>query len=520
MIPNVSKSLSWLEERPNILHGLRRGIERETLRVTPEGRLANSPHPDSLGKSLTHPWITTDFSESLLEFITPVDDNIGHVLAFLRDLHRYTVRHLNHELMWPLSIPCFIEHQDNIKIAQYGISNIGRFKTLYREGLKNRYGALMQVISGIHYNFSLPIKFWEAFIGVKDPESGKEKISSGYFRLIRNYYRFGWVIPYLFGSSPAISGSFLPKNDRNLSFEKTVKGTYYLPYATSLRMSSFGYSNKFQKDLKIIFNDLSTYVTFLKKAIKQPSAEFKKLGLYNKDGKYLQINSNILQIENELYAPIRPKQKVIGDESLSDALLKKGIEYIEVRSLDINLFTAIGIDETQIHFLDLFLIWCALAEDVSTMDEKELNCCRINWNRVILEGRKPAQIIGIDCGKSMRSLKELGQILFDDLIRVADVLDVSGNSRYHEVCSQLISMFDNPDLTYSGQILPKMIDQNINKFGLELAKFYYQQLNNESYEVITDIEFSNVRKASICKQLEIEEKDKISFDKYLKKYTG
>lgn len=519
MIPNVSKALSWLEARPNILRGLRRGIERETLRITPAGELAKSLHPDSLGKALTHPWITTDFAEAMLEFITPVDNNIEHVLAFLRDLHRYTARHLDHELMWPLSMPCFIERQDNIKLAQYGVSNIGRFKTLYREGLKNRYGALMQTIAGIHYNFSLPIEFWQALVDVKDAESGKDKISAGYFRLIRNYYRFGWVIPYLFGASPAICGSFLHGKARHLPFEKTAKGTYYLPYATSLRMSDLGYTNKFQSDLKITFNDLSTYVAGLKLAIKQTSPEFTKLGLYNKDGKHLQLNTNILQIENELYAPIRPKRVLIGDESPSDALLKRGIEYIEVRALDINPFTAIGIDEAQIHFLDLFLIWCVLA-DAPMMDEKELNCCRTNWNRVILEGRKPGQMIGVGCGESMRPLKEVGQILFDDLIRVADVLDVSGNTRYREICSQLIAMFENPELTYSGQILSPMIEQSISQYGLQLAKSYYQQLSNEPYEVITATEFTNARNASIRKQLAIEQADKISFERYLQKHAG
>ncbi|MFV9997455.1 MAG: glutamate--cysteine ligase [Arsenophonus endosymbiont of Dermacentor nuttalli] len=515
MIPNVSKALSWLEARPNVVHGLCRGIERETLRITPTGGLAKSPHPESLGKALTHPWITTDFAEALLEFITPVNNDIEHVLAFLRDLHRYTARHLDHELMWPLSMPCFMEHQDKIKLAQYGVSNVGRFKTLYREGLKNRYGALMQTITGIHYNFSLPVEFWQALVGIKDAESGKEKISDGYFRLIRNYYRFGWVIPYLFGASPAICGSFLQGKAKHLPFEKTVKGTYYLPYATSLRMSDLGYTNKSQSELKITFNDLTTYVASLKQAIHKPSPEFTKLGLYNKYGKYLQLNTNILQIENELYTPIRPKRVLIGDESPSDALLKRGIEYIEVRALDINPFTAIGIDEAQIHFLDLLLIWCVLA-DAPMMDEKELHYCRTNWNRVILEGRKPGQLIGAGCGESMRPLKEVGQILFDDLIRVADVLDFGGNTRYREICSQLITMFENPALTYSGQILSPIIEQGISQYGLQLANTYYQELSNEPYEMITDTDFVNARNESIRQQLAMEQADKISFDSYLR----
>ncbi|MFP3014117.1 MAG: glutamate--cysteine ligase [Arsenophonus sp.] len=518
MIPSISKTISWLEANPNVLDGIRRGIERETLRITSVGGLSESPHPDGLGKALTHPWITTDFAEALLEFITPVDNNINHILSFLRDLHRYTARNLvNNELMWPLSMPCFIKIEDNIKLAKYGISNIGRFKTLYRKGLKNRYGALMQIIAGIHYNFSLPIKFWQALVNVKNAKSDKNKISDGYFRLIRNYYRFGWVIPYLFGSSPAICSSFVHESVKKFPFEKTNKGTYYLPYATSLRMSDFGYSNKFHTNLKVTFNDLATYVSDIKIAIKKPSPEFTKLGIYNKDGEHLQLNCNILQTENELYTPIRPKRKLIGNESQCDAILKRGIEYIEVRALDINMFTAIGINEEQIHFLDLFLIWCALA-DAPSMDEKELNYYRMNWNKVILEGRKPGQIIGIGFGKSMKPLKEIGHALFDDLIKVANILDIDGNTRYKEICYKSIEMFENPDLTYSGQILSKMIEQSIDQFGLQLAKKYYQELRSEPYEVIASSEFDNVRKASIYKQLSIEKSDKISFKSYLKSH--
>ena len=162
MIPDVSQALSWLEKHPQALQGIQRGLERETLRVNADGSLATTGHPEALGATLTHKWITTDFAEALLEFITPVDGDIDHMLTLLRDVHRYTARQLGDERMWPLSMPCYIAPGQDIELAQYGTSNIGRLKTLYREGLKNRYGALMQTISGVHYNFSLPMAFWEA----------------------------------------------------------------------------------------------------------------------------------------------------------------------------------------------------------------------------------------------------------------------------------------------------------------------------------------------------------------------
>ena len=378
MIPDVSQALAWLEKHPQALKGIQRGLERETLRVNADGTLATTGHPEALGSALTHKWITTDFAEALLEFITPVDGDIEHMLTFMRDLHRYTARNMGDERMWPLSMPCYIAEGQDIELAQYGTSNTGRFKTLYREGLKNRYGALMQTISGVHYNFSLPMAFWQAKCGDISGADAKEKISAGYFRVIRNYYRFGWVIPYLFGASPAICSSFLQGKPTSLPFEKTECGMYYLPYATSLRLSDLGYTNKSQSNLGITFNDLYEYVAGLNQAIKTPSEEYAKIGI-EKDGKRLQINSNVLQIENELYAPIRPKRVTRSGESPSDALLRGGIEYIEVRSLDINPFSPIGVDEQQVRFLDLFMVWCALA-DAPEMSSSELACTRVNWN--------------------------------------------------------------------------------------------------------------------------------------------
>lgn len=518
MIPDVSKALSWLEAHPNVLCGIHRGIERETLRVTPDGHLALTGHPIELGKSLTHKWITTDFAESLLEFITPVDNSISHTLRFLRDLHRYTARHLNNERMWPMSMPCFIEGEEDITLAQYGTSNVGRFKTAYREGLKNRYGALMQTISGVHYNFSLPIEFWQAWANIKDEESGKEAISDGYLRLIRNYYRFGWIIPFFFGASPALCGSFLQGRETNLPFESTPKGAKYLPYATSLRLSDLGYTNKSQSDLNITFNHLETYVNGLKKAIHKPSDEFAQLGI-KKNNDYIQLNTNVLQIENELYAPIRPKRVVNGDESPSDALLRGGIEYIEVRSLDINPFTAIGVDETQIRFLDLFLIWCVLA-DAPEMSASELACCRSNWNNVILEGRKPGQVIGMGCGDVKEPLAQVGKALFADLQRVAKVLDCCSETKYLEVCLNLEQMFDNPELTFSGRLLEQIKAQGIGHYGLSLAEQYYQELINSPYETLTENEFDHERISSIKRQADLENSDTISFDEYVKIHAG
>lgn len=519
MTPDVSQALSWLEANPEVLQGIRRGVERETLRITADGHLAETTHAASLGAALTHRWITTDFAEAMLEFITPVDTDIDHLLIFLRDLHRYTARKLGDENMWPLSMPCFIKAQQNIKPATYGSSNIGRFKALYREGLKNRYGALMQTISGVHYNFSLPLIFWQKRVGIADEKSGKEEISAGYFRLIRNYHRFGWVIPYLFGASPAICPSFLEGRETSLAF-KYQNGLCYLPYATSLRLSDLGYNNKSQSNLVVLYNDLVSYVEGLKCAISTPSATFAALEL-QKNTDYLQLNTNVLQIENELYAPIRPKRVTRTGESPSDALLHSGIEYIEVRSLDINPFSPIGVEAVQIRFLDLFLIWCALV-DVPEMSADELLGTRKNWNRVILEGRKPEQTVDMGCAVE-QPLNGVGKILFADLRRIARVLDGKDNQAYQQVCDELVAYFDNPDLTYSARILCKLQqkkqENRTSNPGLDLAKHYRKMLQNEPLQLLTEKQLSDEHHASLQRQHELEQEDELDFERYLLRYT-
>lgn len=515
VIPDVSKALSWLEAHPDALKGIGRGIERETLRVQPDGHLATTAHPESLGSALKHDWITTDFAETLLEFITPVDHSIDHMLAFLRDVHRHVARELGEERMWPFSMPCLIEDADKITLAQYGKSNIGRMKTLYRQGLKNRYGALMQTISGIHYNFSLPLSFWQAWADVKDYESGKETISAGYLRLIRNYYRFGWIIPYLFGASPAICSSFLQGRESALPFDTDNKGMLWLPYATSLRLSDLGYTNKSQSSLGITFNSLEGYVSALKKAIKTPSEDFVKMGTRDADGNWLQLNTNVLQIENELYAPIRPKRVTRSGEAPSDALQRGGIEYIEVRSMDINPFSPIGVDENQVRFLDLFLIWCTLA-DAPEMSSDELQCSRQNWNRVVLEGRKPDLKIAVGCGEAEYSLVEVGKTLFADLRRVAEALDSNqGTTEYQQVCDELVASFDDPELTYSARILKAMKETGVTGTGIALAEQYQQLLVNEPLDVLKPEDFARQAQASVAAQQQLEASDTLDFETYL-----
>lgn len=517
MIPNISNKISWLKNNPEIIKNINRGIERESLRINYNGNLSKNYHPESLGSPLTHKLITTDFSENLIEFITPKIKNINCMLTMLRDIHRHTTSKLNNELLWPMSMPCYIDKNKKILLSKYGNSHIGRIKSIYREGLKNRYGIAKQIISGIHYNFSFSINFWKEHVKINNKKYNKEYISNNYFKLIRNYYRFGWIITYLFGASPAICSSFLNNYSTKLPFIKTYKNTLYLPYATSLRLSNLGYKNKFiNNNFYIAFNSLKEYNLKLKYLTKTPCNTYKKIGL-KKNEKYLQLNNNILQNESELYTLIRPKRTINTNESLSDALLNKGVEYIEIRSLDINPFSPIGINEKQIRFIDIFLIWCLLIKSPK-FNKNEFKNINKNWNKIILEGKKPELLININNKK--KTIKKIGLYILKDLKKIAKIFDkLNNNYKYQKICNKIIKKIKNPNLTLSSYLLNKLLKYGINDFGLILAKKHNKKLNTESLEIINNKNFKYEKIKSNKLNENLENKNQSNFEKFIKNYN-
>jgi glutamate--cysteine ligase len=330
---------------PGIIQGGRKGVEKESLRVTPEGRIATTPHPRALGSALTNDNITTDFSEALIELVSPTFTTSWELLQYLLDLHQFVYRHLGDELLWATSMPCAVDTDEQIPIAQYGTSNVARMKTIYRKGLSLRYGRMMQAISGVHFNYSFPIPFWEAYAAMREShDHGQTFISSSYFDLLRNYRRFGWIVLYLFGVSPVVCKSFLRGNQENLP--ELSGGTLYEPYATSLRMSDLGYRNRNQAGLAVSVNSLDEYVRYLTRAILTPHPPYEALGVKVK-GEYEQLNANILQIENEYYSFIRPKRVARSGERPTKALQRAGVEYVEVRALDVSAFDPVGVNQNK-----------------------------------------------------------------------------------------------------------------------------------------------------------------------------
>ncbi|MBW3694127.1 glutamate--cysteine ligase [Vibrio sp. T187] len=509
--------LKQVANNPSTFSKLGRGVERETLRYTADGHLASSPHPKALGSALTNEWVTTDFAESLLEFITPVSNDVPTLLNQLADIHHFTQTKLDGEKLWPLSMPCFVGSEDAIQLAQYGDSNNGKMKTLYREGLKRRYGSLMQIISGVHFNFSFPESFWDSLFGEQDEASRSESKSDAYFGLIRNYYRFGWLIPYFFGASPALCSSFIQGRETKLPFEN-IDQTLFLPKATSLRLSDLGYTNSAQSSLRIGFNSLNQYLEGLNTAIRTPSQEFAEIGV-KVDGEYRQLNSNVLQIENELYAPIRPKRVAKNGEKPSEALARGGVEYIEVRSLDVNPFSSVGITEEQVRFLDLFLTWSVLT-DSEEMDNCELECWRDNWNKVIIEGRKEGLELQIGCNGERLTLQEWAKRVFKDLRLIAEMMDSElGGNAYQATCETLEAWIDNPELTISGQLLEKTKALGgLGKVGCELGKAYSKQHNEHQYKVYSEQLMEEEVSRSVKAQQGAETAESQDFDSFLSDY--
>lgn len=500
------------------LTGIRHGVERETLRINPDGGLAQSSHQKALGAALTHEYITTDFSESLLEFITPPETSVQKTMAQLKDVHKFTVANIGDERLWPMSMPCFIENQDAIPIANFGSSNIGKMKTLYRVGLKNRYGSMMQAISGVHFNFSLPEEFWQLWLDKTSGEkANKESISAGYFGLIRNYRRFCWLIPFLYGASPAICGSFIKGKESKLPFKKLGRGTYYMPYATSLRMSDLGYTNSAQSGLNICYNQVDTYIASLRDAINQPSSVYQKFA-GKKEGEYQQLNANVLQIENELYSPIRPKQPTQPLEKPSEALDKRGVSYIEVRALDVNPFSAIGIEENQFYFLDVFLLYC-VTHPSEMMDAQQYHETELNLAAVVDHGRDPEIMLTNE--QQSKGLSTWALQLFSEMQKVALVLDqANGTTRYSDALELEKQKVLDPSLTPSAKILQRLISQQSDNgsLGLALAEDYKKQLIESDYAFMNAEELAEHARISIEKQHVIEQQDNISFDDFLSGY--
>ncbi|MEO0442648.1 MAG: glutamate--cysteine ligase [Pseudomonadota bacterium] len=499
--------------------GIIRGLEKESLRVSPQGTLANSAHAETLGSALTHPHITTDYSEALLEFITSPSGNIEQLIRTLDELHRYTYQCISKEVLWVNSMPCMLSHDSKIPIAQYGSSNSGQMKSIYRIGLGHRYGRAMQTIAGIHFNFSVSDQFWR-FLKDQDKSilSLKDYKTHGYFRLIRNFRRYFWLLLYLFGAAPGVCHSFIQHRQHQLVPVGDDHYSLHTPYATSLRMGDLGYQSSAQESLVITYNCLQTYANTLCQAITKTHPGYASLGVKDKNDNYLQLNDSLLQIENEFYSVIRPKRTAASGQTALNALTSGGVEYIEVRCLDLNPYEPVGIGAGQIRFLDIFLLFC-LMEDSPESDEREHQHLQENQRRMVYRGRDP-ELMLYHFGQE-RPARQWGNALFQQFQVIANLLDTAeGGHHYQDALVNEKQKLSNERLTPSARILEDMREQGITFYRLAMNA----ALTNSDYfhSRALSAEKTAFYKAMAAKSLQdqaaIEAGDTISLEQFLTKY--
>ena len=503
----TSERLARLKTAGVYLPTLRRGIEKEALRSDLDGGLSQAMHPRTLGSPLTNPNITTDFSESQVELITQVHPSIIECLQELTEIQTFVSDSLEEELLWPFSMPCNIKGDNSIPIAQYGSTNLAKAKTIYRRGLSNRYGSEMQTISGIHYNFSLSDVCWEA-LGYFDQESRNR----GYFDLIRNFRRWSWLLVYLFGASPTIPKQLVPTS-KAATLIFLDDESLYMPHATSLRMGPMGYQSTAQNNLAISYNSLEDYLEGMTIALSQIHYKYQQIGLKQKSI-YQQLNTAVLQIENEFYGYIRPKGSLLAGERPVSALKNDGVEYIEIRCLDLDPYLPLGIDSTQIQFIDTFLMMCLLSESPPDSAQENLlinenNASVVNWGRKPdLSLKNPAPI----------KMKTWANDLIMKCKKIAEIFDANcANPTYSESIAIQLKKLTNPDLTPSAKILDhiKTSSRSFYELGIELAERHKQYLQANPVSTDSQSQLAKQARESLQKLQDLELMEEESFEGFL-----
>jgi len=484
------------------LRGMHRGIEKESLRALPDGTLALTPHPAALGSALTHPRITTDYCESQLELITGVHGSVAGCAQELTEIHQFVYRALGDELLWAGSMPCGLPGDESIPLGRYGRSNIGRAKSIYRMGLGLRYGRRMQTISGIHYNWSLPGLSNEA-----------------YFGLIRNFRRHAFVLLYLFGASPAMCPSFVEGRDHGL--QRMSEHTLYLPHATSLRMGRLGYQSDAQAALAASYNSLESYAASLHGALTRPHPPYERVGLRNLGGEYQQLATSLLQLENEFYGTIRPKRVIRSGERPLHALRERGVEYVEVRCMDLDPFSPIGIDEGTMRMLDVFLLHCLLSDSPPDSPE-EIARMADNQHRTAARGREPG--LRLDRGGASVPLAEWAAEVLDECRPIAAALDaLEGGQDHAGELDRAMATLGAPDTLPSARMVDAMqrdFDRSYTRFIRAQSETARERIARMPMPAEVLARFQALSHESVAAQQRIEQADVLPFEQWRQAYLA
>lgn len=487
---------------PERMQGIRRGIEKESLRTSPSGQLAQTAHPRALGSALTNPHITTDFSEAQVELVTGAHASVQDCLQELTQIHQFVYQALDHEQLWVSSMPGALPADEAIPIGQYGSSNVGQAKSVYRMGLGHRYGRRMQTISGIHYNWSMP--------GLSNDD---------YFGLIRNFRRQSFLLLVLFGASPAVTTCFVHGQDHGL--QPLGDDTLYLPYATSLRMGRLGYQSDAQSSLAVSYNGLKGYAASLQDALTRAYPAYEAIGIQDEQGGYKQLSTSLLQIENEFYSTIRPKRVIQTGERPLHALRERGVEYVEVRCMDLNPFLPIGIDDNTVRFLDIFLLHCLLSDSPEDTPQ-EIAALARNQQKVATRGREPG--LRLERGNDEVLLMDWAKDIVQRCQTIAQALDAAQGGRAHQEAWQAAaSALADPSLLPSARVVAAMQSQQTPShvaFSLAQSAQTHAKLTAHALSAEVLAKFELQAQTSLQDQTAIEAADTLPFEAFRQDYMS
>ena len=419
------------------------GIEWESLRANGDGELSLTPHPEIFGDKFTNPLITTDFSESQIEIITPAFDTIDEAFStfsLLSDLVNSSLP--EDEYLWFQSIPCILPYWDKIPIAQY--SEEGEASQKYREELAKKYGVKKQMISGVHFNFSFSDNLLRKLHYMEDPElSFQEFKNNVYLKIARNYLRYCWLIIYLTGCSIGSHKTF-SNECIHLMDAKDEYGSYYSTKGPSFRNASCGYKNL--KDLYPSYDSVEDFTSDIQKF----------------------IDDGDLSEAKELYTQIRLKPK--NPKDMLNSLNQDGIEYIEIRTLDINPFYKCGLVLHDMTFLHLFLIYMYIKEesDYPLWQEE----AKINEENV-------AEKAYVDSMRLLRdgeevTLRSWAADIINEMYGMCEVLGID----HMKTLSMMMNRIANPDLTYGKRLLKLIEKEGYINVHMELSK------NNKNVSIL------------------------------------
>lgn len=505
----------------SVVDGRLLGVEKESLRVSANGSLSQVKHPESLGAALTHPHITTDYSEALLEVVTPPMKDATAAIEFLQDVHRFIYPRLpDDETVWATSMPCVVQGDESIPVGVYGSSNAGKMKHAYRRGLGLRYGKTMQTIAGVHFNYSWPVSFWPIWQDLCQSTVDPQRfITEQYFQVTRNLLQVGWLVPYLFGASPAVCKSFLGDCGKLPGMKLYKNHTVYEPFGTSLRMGDIGY--QYRKDaaepVQVSYNNLESYVEDLHRLITRPHPDYSAMGLRDAEGQIQQLNTNVLQIENEYYSSVRPKQIPENGEMPLLAMARRGIRYLELRSVDVDVFEPVGVSQSQLHFLEVLMLF-SLLHDSPEYSQTDIDKISANMSSVAHRGRDPE--LKLQRGDQQVTLSQWGLELMDAMSGVADLLDKqTGSSNYSSTLALQKQKFVDSELTPSARVLREMQEGYDSFYQFARAwSLHHNEVMSVPCNSTVDAMLIEIAEKSHADQRTLEAADDGSFEQYLQAY--